>query len=240
MFAPTIRGEEMFVGHFGVSFAMQPSQRRVPLWVWFIAVQWLDVVWSVLVLLGVEKLRIIPGFTEANALDLYYMPYTHGLPGSIVLSLGFGYIVAMFTTGTRTKTALLIAIASFSHWVLDLVVHTHDLPLYGNSAKVGLGLWQDVALSFPLELATLGLGAWLFARSARQVSARGRYMLWGFVAVLAGIQVYANFGPPPSSPDAMAITALGLYAGLALLAAQVERGAVFAREAIPIEPGRRV
>ena len=114
------------------------------------------------------------------------------------------------------------------------------LPLYGNSAKVGLGMWQDVALSFPLELATLGLGAWLFARSARQVSARGRYMLWGFVAVLAGIQVYANFGPPPSSPDAMAITALGLYAGLALLAAQVERGAAFAREAIPIEPGRRV
>ena len=47
----------------------------------------MDLVWSVLVLLGIEKLRIVPGFTEANALDLYYMPYTHGLPGSIVLSL---------------------------------------------------------------------------------------------------------------------------------------------------------
>ncbi len=68
-------------------------------WVWFIAVQWLDVIWSVLVLMGIEKLRIVPGFTEANALDLYYMPYTHGLPGSIVLSLIFGGIVALFTHG---------------------------------------------------------------------------------------------------------------------------------------------
>ena len=77
----------MFVGHYGVSFALRPEAKRVPLWVWFIAVQWMDIVWSVLVVLGVEKVRIVPGFTEANALDLYYMPYTHGLPGSIVLSL---------------------------------------------------------------------------------------------------------------------------------------------------------
>ena len=216
----------MFVGHYGVSFALQPAGRRVPLWVWFIAVQWLDVVWSVLVLLGVEKLRIVPGFTEANALDLYYMPYTHSLPGAIILSLGFGWVISMFATGDRTKTALLIAAASFSHWVLDLIVHTHDLPLYGNSAKVGFGLWHDVALSFPLELATLGLGAWLYARATRYASAKSRYLFWGFVAALAAIQAYANFGPPPSSPSAMALTALVLYAALGLMAAHVERGAV--------------
>jgi hypothetical protein len=61
----------MFVGHYGVSFAAKGAGKRVPLWVWFIAVQWLDVIWSVLVLTGVEKLRIVPGFTEPNALDLY-------------------------------------------------------------------------------------------------------------------------------------------------------------------------
>ena len=69
----------MFVGHYGVSFAARAADKRVPLWVWFVAVQWLDVVWSVLVLAGVEKLRITPGYTQANALDLYFMPYTHGL-----------------------------------------------------------------------------------------------------------------------------------------------------------------
>ena len=61
----------MFVGHYAVSFAMRREEKSVPLWVWLVAVQWMDIVWSVLVLLGVEKLRILPGFTEANALDLY-------------------------------------------------------------------------------------------------------------------------------------------------------------------------
>src|SRR5450759_866164 len=110
----------MFVGHYGVSFAAKSAQPRVPLWVWFIAVQWMDIVWSVLVFMGIEKLHIVPGFTQANALDLYYMPYTHGLPGSIVLSLVFGAIVALFIQGDRPRTLLLVAAASFSHWVLDL------------------------------------------------------------------------------------------------------------------------
>ena len=215
----------MFVGHYGVSFAARAKVGRVPLWVWFIAVQWMDVVWSVLVLCDVERLRIVPGFTQANALDLYYMPYTHGLPGSIVVSFIFGAIVALFTSGNRGTTMLLVAAASFSHWILDFIVHMPDLPLYDNSAKVGLGLWRHVALSFPLELIVLGLGGWLYARGTTFTSAKARAAFWAFLVALAAVQVYANFGPPPSSPQAMAVTAIGLYLVLAFLAALVERKA---------------
>jgi hypothetical protein len=151
------------------------------------------------------------GFTEANAYDLYYMPYTHGLPGSIAISLVLGLIVAMFTSGDRAVTIFLVAAASFSHWLLDLIVHVPDLPLYDNTAKVGFGLWRHVTLGFPLELIVLGLGAWLYARMTRFTSANGQYLYWGFVAVLAALQVYANFGPPPSSPETMAMTALLFY-----------------------------
>jgi len=216
----------MFVGHYGVSYAAKSVRPRVPLWVWFIAVQWMDVVWSVLVLSGVEKLHIVPGFTEANPYDLYFMPYTHSLPGSIAISLVFGAIVAMFMSGDRAMTILLVAAASFSHWILDLVVHVPDLPLYDNTAKVGFGLWRHVALSFPLELIVLGLGAWLYARVTRFTGAKGRYWYWGFVAALAVLQVYGNFGPPPPSPENMAMTALFAYVALALLAAWVERVAI--------------
>jgi hypothetical protein len=153
----------MFVGHYGVSYAAKFVGPRVPFWVWFIAVQWMDVVWSVLVISGIEKLHIVPGFTEANAYDLYYMPYTHGLPESIAISLVLGVIVAMFTSGDRAMTIFVVAAASFSHWLLDLIVHVPDLPLYDNTAKVGLGLWRHVTLSFPLELIVLGFGAWLYA-----------------------------------------------------------------------------
>jgi len=223
----------MFAGHYGVSFAARSVGRYVPLWVWFIAVQWMDIVWSVLVFLGIEKFRIVPGFTEANAYDLYYMPYTHGLPGSIVLSFVLGALVALFTPGNRATTIVLVAAASFSHWVLDLLVHVPDLPLYDNAAKVGFGLWRHVMLSFPLELLVLWLGAWFYARMTTFASTRGRYAFWGFVVFLAALQVYANFGPPPSSPDAMAVTALGFYMASAFLAAWVERIATVPTVAIP-------
>jgi hypothetical protein len=218
----------MFVGHYGVSFAASPLRRRIPLWIWFIAVQWMDIVWSVLVLFGIEKLHIVPGFTQANALDLYYMPYTHGLPGSIVLSLVLGVLVALFVPGDRLTTILAVAAASFSHWLLDLLVHVPDLPLYDNTAKVGLGLWRHIILSFPLELVFLCLGAWLYGRATTFVSSKARYLLAGFVVFLAVVQVYANFGPPPSSPQAMAVSALVAYALLAVIAAWVERVATVA------------
>jgi Ca2+/Na+ antiporter len=74
-----------------------------------------------------------------------------------------------------------------------------------------------------LELIVLGLGAWLYARMTTFASAKGRYVFWGFVIFLAAMQVYANFGPPPTSPEAMAVTALAFYLVLALSAAWVER-----------------
>ncbi len=44
----------MFMGHYGVSFAAKPVEKRLPLWLLFIAVQWLviavqwlDIGWSV-------------------------------------------------------------------------------------------------------------------------------------------------------------------------------------------------
>ena len=128
--------------------------------------------------------------------------------------------------GARGKVLAWVAAAAFSHWVLDLIVHTPDLPLYDDSAKVGLGLWRHVAVSFPLELIILVAGAWLYARVAAFAGTRGRGIYWGFVALLAVAQVYGNFGPPPSSPANMGMTALFFYALLALLAGVVERVAV--------------
>jgi len=107
--------------------------------------------------------------------------------------------------------------------MLDLLVHIPDLPLYDDSAKVGFGLWRHVAISLPLELALLAIGAWIYARAVPATSMRGRNVLWGFVALLAVVQVYANLGPPPASDSAMAIMALAFYLVLAAIAMVVER-----------------
>jgi hypothetical protein len=216
----------MFVGHYGVSFAAKRTGVPLPLWVWFVAVQWLDFVFMTLVLCGVEKVRLVDDFTETNALDLYYMPYSHGLPGAVVMSLVLaGIVAAIFPAARRPAAFALVALASFSHWVLDLFMHTHDMPLYDNSAKVGFGLWDHLALGLALEFAVLILGAWLYVRSA-PMTEKGARLVWGFVALLVVLHLVSTLGPTPPSPSAFAASALASYVLFAALAAWVERRAI--------------
>src|SRR6266566_2637901 len=132
----------MFVGHYGPSFAIKALRPAIPLWLLFVAVQLVDVAWAILVLLGVEKARIVPGITASNPLDLYYMPYTHSLAAALLWSLGALVCYRLAVSTSSKISALVVAAAVFSHWVLDFLVHRPDLPLYDNTAKVGLGLWN--------------------------------------------------------------------------------------------------
>ena len=79
----------MFIGHYGSAFGAQHFRREFPLWLLFVAVQWLDFVWATLVLLGAERVRIVPGFTASSPLDLYYMPFDHSLPAAVIWSAAF-------------------------------------------------------------------------------------------------------------------------------------------------------
>ena len=202
----------MFVGHYGVSFATKKVDASVPLWVLFLAVQWLDVIWAPLVLLGIEKVRIVPGFTATNPLDLYYMPYTHSLLAALVWSAAAAGAYHLLRRGAA-RTSLLVGLAVFSHWILDFVVHRPDLPLYDNTAKVGLGLWNHPALALGLEAVLLlgGMAAFLRARPTRRTA------IVTFGVVMLGVHAYVFFGPPPASPTAAASTALAAYGMFVLL-----------------------
>jgi len=203
----------MFIGHYGVSFAAKRADRTIPLWVLFIAVQFLDVLWAPFVLLGIEKVRIVPGFTATNPLDLYYMPYTHSLVGAIVWSLVGAGVYQLLARPAATSSSLIVGVAVFSHWVLDFIVHNKDLPLYDNSAKVGLGLWNAPVLAFSLEALLLFGGMWLLFREHLS-RAIGTFV---FGAVMVALQAYIFFGPPPASDKAIASTAILSYALLALV-----------------------
>lgn len=64
----------MLRGHYGVSFGLKAAKKTIPLWVLFLAVQWIDVMWATFVLLGIEKVEIVPGYTKLSPVKLYYMP----------------------------------------------------------------------------------------------------------------------------------------------------------------------
>jgi hypothetical protein len=132
----------MFVGHYGPSFAIKAIRPAIPLWLVFIAVQLVDFAWAVLVLLGIEKVRIVPGITASNPLDLYYMPYTQSLVAAVLWAVA-AIVLCKPLCGVRNwSAAAWIGAAVFSHWVLDWLVHRPDLPLYDDAMKVGLGIWN--------------------------------------------------------------------------------------------------
>jgi hypothetical protein len=214
----------MFIGHYGPALAAKPLARQVPLWLLFVAVQWLDFCWSALVLSGVEKVRIVPGFTQGSALDLYYMPFTHGLIGALVLSAVFGAAGSRIVRERRGAAFAVLAAAVFSHWLLDLVVHVPDLPLVADRMKVGFGLWRRLWISLPLELVFLVGGAALYAQAVPSRTHLGDAGLWAFTTAMTAVQLYATFGPPPASPAAQAQMALAAYTILALLAGLVDWG----------------
>jgi len=201
----------MFIGHYGPSFACKAWKPVVPLWVLFVAVQLVDNVWAVLVLLGIEKVRIVPGITATNPFDLYYMPFTHSLPGAIFWSVGAAVVYRAVAPAQKWTAAAIVGGAVFSHWVLDLVVHRPDLPLYDDAYKVGFGLWNYPAIAFLLEIALLFGGIALYLRVTQPIDAIGRYGMTVLGLFAVALQAYVFFGPPPVSDTAFALTALALY-----------------------------
>ncbi len=206
----------MFIGHYGVAFAAKAAAPRVPLGVYFIAVQLLDVLFSIFVFTGIERMRIVPGFTQYNPYVLYFMPYTH----SLVAALGWSVVsgTAWYLARRSTREAFVVAGTVFSHFVLDVPVHTPDMPLLGNNSyKLGLGLWNHWQWALALELVTLigGWGLWIYWRG-RADRPRPKEIL--FLAVLVLLTFATPFMPVPSSPAAFSVQSIISYLLLAAVA----------------------
>jgi len=205
----------MFVGHYGPSFGLRRMSGGVPLWVLFIAAQFVDLLWSALVMAGVEKLRITPGFTASSPLDLYYMPYTHSLAASVAWSLLLGGLAALVWS---RRGGLVVGACVLSHWILDLSVHVADLPLWGDVHKVGLGLWDRPVIATVLEAGVLFAGVAIYAKGARNKAA-----VWAFAILMLAIQMTNFVMPTPEAPTEVAIVAFSSYLIFAVAAWFVEK-----------------
>lgn len=213
----------MFVGHYGPSFTIKAIRPAIPLWLVFIAVQLVDVAWAVLVLLGIEKVRIVPGITASNPLDLYYMPYTHSLVAGVLWAAAAIILCKPLREVRNWSAAAWIGAAVFSHWVLDWLVHRPDLPLYDDTMKVGLGIWNYPAIALSLEALLLFGGMIMYLRRTQAINTIGRLGPPIFGILMLAIQGYVFFGPPPISSGAAAITALVAYAVFAAVVQWLDR-----------------
>jgi hypothetical protein len=204
----------MFIGHYAVGTAGRaalPARPGAPsLGTWFLAVQWLDLVWPLLVLAGVERVRIDPGNTAFTPLDFEHYPYTHSLLAALVWAALFAAVYRWRTGNGRH--ALWLGGGVFSHWVLDWITHGPDLPLWpGSELKAGLGLWHSVPGTVVVEVALFAAAVVWYARATRAVDRTGRWAWWVLVAFLALTYLANLLGPPPPSATAVAVSALALW-----------------------------
>lgn len=202
----------MFVGHYGVAFAARGAEKRLPLWVYLLAVQWVDVVWSVLVYFGVERVHIQPGVNPSGPLVFDYYPYSHSLAAGLAwAAIAFmGYRVITHMKGSQ-RVATFLALAVLSHWFLDLIVHQPDLPLYPGGLKVGLGLWDFPKTEFVVELVLLAAGVFYYFKKSPELSKQQRMGMIGGCCAMIAFQCLGDAGPPPHSVQFVAVSAFVLY-----------------------------
>jgi hypothetical protein len=202
----------MFVGHYSVAFAAKSEKNKIPLWVLFIAVQFLDYIWATLVLLGIEKLRVIKGFTAGSMVDSYFHPYSHSLIAailwSVVAAIAYKTVCSRHGCLYRKYAALIVGLAVFSHWVLDLIAHPRDLAIYDDTWKVGFGLWNYRDPEFALEIGLLGAGILLYlTRNVMPAIRKGAVIAFG--AALVAIQIGDTY--VPRNPLTARQTVIGVW-----------------------------
>jgi hypothetical protein len=219
----------MFLGHYGVAFALKRAEPKLSLGTLFVAAQLLDLLWGVFLLLGWEHARIIPGYTAVTPLEFWDYPISHSLVGA--LSWGVVAAACYYSWPTRDTTrhwqaAAIVGVAAFSHYPLDVLVHLRDLPIMGNdSPKLGLGLWNHLAATMVAELLVFGLGLALYVtlRSKRHPVRVGRLAV--LVVVLIGTYFASVYGPLPPNMTTVALSDIVFILGVAALAAWADRRA---------------
>jgi hypothetical protein len=199
----------MFIGHFALGYAAKRWAPGLSLAALFAAAQFADLLWPVLVALGIEQVRIVPGITASTPLEFISYPYSHSLLTLTLFGAVFGWAVSLRAPFASGVIVFLLVI---SHWMLDLVTHIPDLPLYPGGPKFGLGLWNSVTGTLVTETVMFALGVWLYATAT---TPRDKIGTWAFAGIAAflfvGFLVNA-MGTPPPSVTALWVMAIALGA----------------------------
>lgn len=193
----------MFIGHFGVGFAAKKADTKVSLGTYFLASQFIDLLWPTLLLLGLERVEIEQGISKLTPLNFISYPISHSLLMVIVWGILFGVVYKLFRK--NTKGAVILGLCVVSHWVLDLIVHIPDLPLYpGDSPKMGFGMWNSVAATLILEFLIFFAGVFIYSKTTAAKNKKGSIGFWGLVVFFLLVHMSNILGPPPPSVIAIA------------------------------------
>lgn len=214
----------MLAGHYAAAFAGKAARPGMPLWVFFVAAQGVDILWAALVMSGVERAGLDPTLLS-NPLVAEHMPYSHSLLGNLAGAVVAAAVVWLWRRSWRDAAA--VGLVALSHWFFDLPMHRQDMTLYGVDPKIGLALWNYPIVAHTLELALLALSVLLVRARLAPDRRRGVGILFG---VLVAVQLWSIFGPLPTSVAQMTASLIVFWIVMPVLAAWRAPTAMQARQ----------
>lgn len=173
----------MLIGHYGPAVWDTQRGRAVPivkLWEAFLAVQAMDITAGILVMFGLE------GTALNDAGDpIFHVPWSHSLVTSIGIAIVAAIIYKMFRPHAPRRAMVVIGLLAFSHWVLDLIVHRPDLPIYpGGEILLGFALWDYPWVAFGLEAGLLAAAFIFWQRVTTPKSRIYDYAIWALFVLM--------------------------------------------------------
>jgi membrane-bound metal-dependent hydrolase YbcI (DUF457 family) len=199
----------MFVGHLAAAFAAKKVEPELPLWVATAASFGIDLIWPLLLLVGIEAVEVSPGDTAFTPLAFESYPWSHSLLTTVAWGGLAGALV--FLAWRNVKGAFVAGGLVVSHWVLDLITHRPDLPLWPGGTEVGLGLWNSIMGTLLVEGLLLAGGLAVYLRMTETKDRIGRWALVGLVVLTGAIWASQPWSPPPPDQSAVASVSLVMW-----------------------------
>ena len=153
----------MYAGHFAAGLAIKA---KVPTGALLFGTGFLDVLFRLFVILGLEKATMTPHVSPGFSLD--FIDWSH----SLMMSLLWAVLFASVFIRRGWLVAGAVALAVFSYFLLDLPMHPPDLALWPHArAPIGLGLWHRLPVGWWwVELAFItGACAYYVVRSRAEI-----------------------------------------------------------------------
>ena len=200
----------MFLGHLAVGLASKRAAPKTSLGTLVLAAYFLDLIWPIFLLMGLESVKIDPGNTAVTPLDFVHYPLSH----SLLASMGWAIVIALIYRARTgyARGALWVGIGVVSHWVLDFVAHRADLQIVpGNPMRVGLGLWHSKPATIAVESLMMIAALAIYLSTTRARNRTGSIAFWAFITVMAILYAANLAGPPPPNVRALAIVATAIW-----------------------------
>jgi len=148
------------INHAATALIIKKEFINVPIIWLLISVQFMEIWWTILNLLGIERTTTENEVRYVGDVHLSYMPFSH----SMVTMVGVGVLAWLVISKglNQPEIGIAVGIGVISHLILDLITHSNDMaigPLV-RGPKFGLGLYPKYPMvAFFLEMG-YGIFCW--------------------------------------------------------------------------------